>query len=81
MKRSTRDRWLAENRDGYVNVYGDADPWLAPAISVGGQDQVQFWKRNENHVIFSRSLEYADQVTASETLVTWLGVSEVEIRQ
>jgi len=64
-----------------MSIYGGVDPWSAPAIRVGGAEQVQFWKRDGNHFTFIRSLSEADQVMARKTLAGWLGLSLEEVGQ
>ena len=63
-----------------MSIYGGIDPWSAPAIPVGGLDQVQLWKRDGNHFTYIRSLSRADQMLAREALARWLGVSIDEVR-
>jgi len=69
------DQWLRSEADRVMSIYGGVDPWSAPAIRVGGAEQVQFWKRDGNHFTFIRSLSEADQVMARKTLAGWLGLS------
>jgi pimeloyl-ACP methyl ester carboxylesterase len=73
------DSWLRNEADTVMSIYGGIDPWSAPAIAVGGNDQVQLWKRDGNHFTYIRSLSEADQVVAREALARWLGVSIDEV--
>jgi hypothetical protein len=75
------DEWLKTEADKVMSIYGGIDPWSAPAIPVGGNDQVQLWKRDGNHFTFIRKLSEADQTVAREALARWLGVSIDEVRQ
>jgi hypothetical protein len=73
------DHWLRNEAHSIMSIYGGIDPWSAPAIAVGGNDQVQLWKRDGNHFTYIRSLSEADQMVAREALARWLGVSVEEV--
>ena len=73
------DNWLKNEADTILSIYGGIDPWSAPAIAVGGNDQVQLWNRGGNHHTYIRSLSDADQLLAREALARWLGVSVDEV--
>ncbi len=69
------DHWLRTGADRVMSIYGGVDPWSAPSIPVGGQEQVQFWRRDGNHFTVIRNLSAADQAYARKTLARWLGLS------
>jgi hypothetical protein len=73
------DQWLRNEADRLMSIYGGVDPWSAPAIPVGGNDQVQFWKRDGNHFTFIRTLSEPDQETARELLARWLEMPLEEV--
>ena len=73
------DQWLRNEADRVMSIYGGIDPWSAPAIAVGGNDQVQLWKRDGNHFTYIRSLSEADQAVARAALARWLGVPVDEV--
>lgn len=73
------DRWLRTEADRVMSIYGGVDPWSAPAIPVGGNDQVQLWQRTGNHLTFIRTLSEEDQLVARQALARWLGMSSEEL--
>lgn len=75
------DQWLRTEADKVMSIYGGVDPWSAPAIAVGGNDQVQLWDRGGNHFSFIRTLSEPDRAVARETLARWLGMALVEVGQ
>jgi hypothetical protein len=75
------DHWLRTEADRVMSIYGGVDPWSAPAIPLGGNDQVQLWQRGGNHFTFIRTLSEADQAVAREALARWLNVPLEEVGQ
>jgi hypothetical protein len=75
------DRWVRTEADRVMSIYGGADPWSAPTIPVGGNDQVQLWQKNGDHFTFIRTLSEADQTIARQALARWLGMSLEELGQ
>jgi hypothetical protein len=73
------DRWVRTNADRVMSIYGGIDPWSAPAIPVGGNDQVQLWQRTGNHLTFIRTLSEEDQLVARQALARWLGLPLEEL--
>ena len=73
------DHWLRTEADRVMSIYGGVDPWSAPAIPVGGNDQVQLWKSDGNHFTFIRSLSETDRTVAREALARWMGVPFEEV--
>ena len=73
------DHWLRTEANRVMSIYGGVDPWSAPAIPAGGNDQVQLWQREGNHFTFIRTLSEADQAAAREALAGWLGVPPEEV--
>ena len=73
------DRWLRSDAERVMSIYGGVDPWSAPAIPVGGGDQVQLWDLDGNHFTFIRTLSDEDRTTAREALARWLDVRLAEV--
>lgn len=73
------DRWLRIDADRVMSIYGGVDPWSAPAIPVGGGDQVQLWDPDGNHFTFIRTLGDEEREEAREALARWLDVPLSEV--
>jgi hypothetical protein len=73
------DRWIRTDADRVMSIYGGVDPWSAPTIPVGGNDQVQLWQMSGNHLTYIRTLSEEDQLVARQALARWLGMSLEEL--
>jgi len=73
------DRWLRSDADRVTSICGGVDPWSAPAIPVGGGDQVQLWDLEGNHFTFIRTLSDENRTAARETPARWLDVPLSEV--
>jgi len=73
------DRWLRVDAERVMSIYGGVDPWSAPAIPVGGGDQVQLWGLEGKYFTFIRTMSDENRTAAREALARWSDVPLAEV--
>jgi hypothetical protein len=69
-----RDDWLQEHGHRILYIYGDKDPWAAPAVVITGKaDALTMTLKGGNHYTFIGSFPDEERVQILTTLDRWLG--------
>lgn len=70
--------WLARKGNSIIYIYGDRDPWSAPAVSPAlGTSGVAYWLEGGNHFTFIQTFPEPKQKEILSLLRSWLGIKSL----
>lgn len=67
------EKWVKEESQGVMFIYGQYDPWSAGAFTPGQSDSYLFVAPQANHSASYRALSTDDRVAATKVISKWLG--------
>lgn len=67
--------WLQSHADRMLFIYGENDPWSAPAVRLSGKtDALVMWLKGGNHYTFIQTFPRQQRQEIYDVLKRWLGI-------